>query len=157
MKSLNQINLRVKGLFFSVSFLLFCTGMAFSANGQDANLVGTWVINQVKIKKMVNDVSSEKTYSMKQRFASFIDCPQKITFTADKKVIFEYYGKKTSEDTYSVEGNKIKRETPIAGYEYEYSIIDNKIQIYYIVSYLSHYTDGTDWIKEEYTLYGTKE
>lgn len=122
------------------------------------DLVGTWIIDQVKVKKTVNDVSSENTYSPKQRFKSFTDCPNKITFTTDGKVIFEYNDKDPSEDAYTVKGNRITRMTPIAWLNYEYTITAaNKIQLLYSVDYVRYSDDNKNSITEEYTFFGTKE
>jgi len=124
------------------------------------DLVGTWIIDQVTIKKTVNDVPSEKTYSLKQRqkIESFADCPKKIIFKADGKMIFEYDGKEASEDSYTVEGNQIIRMTPAALYKYEYTITDaNKIQLLYSIDYVHNSGNKIDRITEEYTFSGTKQ
>lgn len=120
------------------------------------DLVGSWIIDQVKIKKTVNGVSSENTHSLKlkQQFKSFTDCPKKITFTADRKVIFEYDDRDPSEGSYTVEGNQITRTMPIAVLTYEYTITDaNKIQMLYLFDY----ERGNERITEEYTFFGTKQ
>ena len=124
------------------------------------DLVGTWIIDQVTIKKTVNDVPSEKTYSLKQRqkIESFADCPQKIIFKVDGKMIFEYDGKEASEDSYTVEGNQITRMTPVAGFNYEYTITDaNKIELRYSIDYVHNSGNNVDRITEEYTFFGTKQ
>lgn len=124
------------------------------------DLVGTWVIDQVKIKKTENSSSSERTYSKNQQFESKADCPKKITFTADGKVIFEYDNKDPHEARYKVEGNKITRMTFVAGYEYEYTLTDaNKIQLLYSISYAHSLGDNTELINvtEECTFFGTKQ
>lgn len=121
-------------------------------------LTGTWIIDQVKIKKTVNGISSENTYSRNQRFESFADCPNKITFTADGKVRFEYAGKDPQEDSYTVESDRITRMTPAAWFEYEYTLTDaNKIQLVYSVDYVRYPNDVRNEITEEYTFFGTKE
>ena len=140
-------------------FLLFYTGIMFSANAQSANLEGTWVINQIKVKKTVNGVSSEKTYSMKQQFDIFAECPQKISFTADNKIIFEFSDMAPGEGTYTTEGNIINRLTPEAPYEYKYTLTDtNSIQLFHSVNFRYNHKDRTqDKITEEYIFYGYRE
>lgn len=123
-------------------------------------LEGAWRIDQVKVKKTVNGASSENTYSLKlkQKIESFADCPKKMTFTADGKVIFEYNDKAPSEGSYKVEGNQILRKTPVAGYEYEFVFTDtNKIQLLYSIDYVRNSGNNVDQITEEYTYFGTKE
>ena len=155
MKRLEIIDFFVKKPLF---FLLFI-GVAFAANGQTTNIEGIWVINQVKVKKTINGVTTENTYSMKQHFDSFTACPQKITFAADNKIIFEFSDMVSNEGTYTIEGNIITRLAPEAPYEYKYSITNsNEIQLIYSVNYLYNHKDRTqDKITEECTFYGYRE
>ena len=152
---INRLSMRL----LCVCVLLFSCVFSFSAYGQANNLVGTWRFDQVKVKKTVNGVSSEKTYSMKQSFDIFAECPQKITFTADNKIIFEFSDMAPKEGTYSTEGNIIKRLTPEAPYEYKYTITEaNVIQLIYSVNYRYNHRDRRqDKITEECTFYGYKE
>ncbi len=121
----------------------------------DDVLVGAWTINRVKVKKTVDHVSSEKTYSLKQKFETFYPCPKKITFTADRKAIFEYNDNRVSgPDEYTVEGNQIKVMVPVAVYTYEYTITETgELQLINSVSYNRNSTS----IVEEYTYFGTKK
>ena len=124
---------------------------------QESALIGTWMVNEVKIKKTVNGLSSEKTHSTRGRVDSFVDCPQKITFMSDNKMIFEFASREPVEGTFTVEGNKIIRSIPSANYEYEYSVVDNKVQLIYSIDYVYNHEDGTvDKITEECTFFGTK-
>ena len=155
MKRLDFIYVFIKK---SLIFLLFI-GITFATNGQTTNVEGTWVIDQVKLKKTVNGVATENTYSMMQRFDAFIECPQKITFAADNKIVFEYRENEPKEDTYLIEGDLIRRLTPEAPYEYRYTITNtDKIQLHHSVNYLYNYEDKrSDKITEEYTYYGNRK
>ena len=155
MKRLDFIYVFIKKYLF---FLLFI-GITFAANGQTANVEGTWVIDQVKFKKTVYGVTTEKTYSMTQHFDAFIECPQKITFTDNNKIIFEYRENEPKEGTYLIEGDLIRRITAEAPYEYRYTITDTgKIQLHHSVNYLYNYGDGlSDKITEEYSYYGYRK
>jgi len=157
MKRLKQIKLSKKAFLFIACLLFFCMGTANKANGQ--SLTGIWNIDQVKIKKTVNDVVSEKTYSMEDSFEIFADCPQKVTFKTGNKVVFEYDDKASCEAPYSLEGNKIIRMTPDAFYEYEYAITgSNNIQLIYSIDYYYNHSDGrVDKITEECTFIGHKK
>jgi len=139
--------------------LLLFIGITIAANGQTTNLQGTWVIDQVKLKKTINGETTEKTYSMRLRFDVFVECPQKITFANDNKVIFEYRDNEPKEETYLIEGDIIKRFTAEAPYEYRYTITDtDKIQLHQTVNYLYNYEDRrSDKISEEYIYYGYRQ
>lgn len=120
----------------------------------DDALTGTWTIDRVKVKKTVDGVSSENTYSLKQKFETFIPCPKKITFGADGKTVFEYENRVVEGPfEYTVEGNQIKRMVPVAVYTYEYTITDTgELQLVYSIDYARNSTS----IVEEYTYFGTK-
>lgn len=120
----------------------------------DDVLAGTWTIDRVKVKKTVDGVSSENTYSLKQKFETFVPCPKKITFGTDGKAVFEYADHTTGPDEYTVEGRQVKVMVPVAVYTYEYTITDaGKIQLVYSISYNRNSTS----IVEEYTYFGTKK
>ena len=159
MRRLEQIKLRVNNYLFIACLLFFCMGTAITANGQSANLKGTWNIDQVKIKKTVNGVATEKTYSTRERIESFVSCPQKVTFKADNKVIFEYSGQEPRESEYIIEGGKVKIMTAAAAYEYGYAITGtNAISLTRSVSYsYNRDNEPSDKITEEYTFQGHKE
>ena len=130
---------------------------------QTTNLEGEWVIEQVKIKKTVNSVVSENTYSISESFDMFAECIGKITFTSDNQVIVERKGKSADEEpntgTYTVEGNKITRMIPEMNKEYKYEITEtNEIQLLYSFDYFyNHGQNRIDKITEECTFYGTKK
>ena len=140
-----------------ISFLLLFTAMTLSAYGQ--TLEGVWTIDQIKIKKTINGVAAEKTYSTRERIESFASCPQKVTFKAGNKVVFEYSGQEPREEEYTVEGNKIKIFTAAAMLEYEFTIMGtNTISLTHSVDYVyNHDNRPTDKIKEEYTFNGNKQ
>ena len=128
MKSNKKKALLHKIIFGSIAILfllLIDTPVIFA---QTTNLKGTWVIEQVKIKKTVNGIVSEKTYSISESFDMFAECIEKITFTSDNRVIVERKGKganeKPSEGTYTVEGNMITRMIPESNVIYEYEITE---------------------------------
>jgi len=158
MKRLNKINLRMNKSLFIASILFLCVGTAIPVAGQNANLTGTWNINQVTIKKTVNGVVSENTYSMGDRFDIFADCPQRITFKAGNIVVFEYddRDKPSREAPYTIQGNKIIRRAPTVSFVYEYTITgSDSIQLIYSVNYYYNHPDGrTDKITEESTFHG---
>ena len=52
----------------------------------DGDLLGTWTINRVKVKKTVDGVSSERTYSAGQKVESFIPCPQRWRMMNSKEL-----------------------------------------------------------------------
>ena len=153
-KQINRFTMRL----LSMCVILFFSALTNHIIGQTHNLEGTWRIDQIKVKRTVNNVSSEKTYNSRQRIDLFADCPQKITFTTDKKIIFEYNDKEPSEGTFTIEGNKIKRILSAEVLEYEYSITDNKIQLLYSINYVySHNKGKSEVIIENCTFQGTKE
>ena len=107
----------------------------------DGDLLGTWTINRVKVKKTVDGVSSERTYSAGQKVESFNESPKRVTFSADGNSV------------YTVEGNQIKRMIMVAVLTYDYKVMPSgELQLVTTVSYArdSHSID------EEYTYYGTK-
>ncbi|PNE27932.1 hypothetical protein BHU09_09895 [Tannerella sp. oral taxon 808] len=65
-----------------------------------SDLLGTWTVNRVKVKRTVDGVSSESTYSAGQRFETFIPCPQRwrvinskeleLSFEDGRKEVLEY-------------------------------------------------------------------
>ena len=156
MKHLKQINLRMNKGLFIVSVLFLCLGTVTPANGQSTDLTGTWNINQVTIKKTVNGVVSENTYSMGDSFDIFADCPQRITFKDGNSIVFEYDDKASHEAPYTIEGNRITRMAPQASYKYIYTITgSDSIQLIYSVDYYCNHSDGrTDKITEESTFHG---
>ena len=156
MKHLKQIKFSVNSYLFVASLLFFGMGTAISANAQTASLEGTWDVDQVNIKKTVNGVASEKTYSVGESVESFMSCPQKITFKSDNKVVFEYSTQKASECKYSFEGdNKIKIISDVAIYEYGYTITQaDNIQLNHSIDYVYNHGNGQiDKITEEYTFF----
>ena len=159
MKRLEKIKLRMNNSLFIVCLLFFCLGTAIAADGQSANLTGTWNIDQVTVRKTVNGVVSENTYLMTESFEIFAECPKKITFKAGNKVVFESDGRKPREDEYTVEGNRITRMASIAHYEYEFAITEaNNIQLIYSINYFYNHADGrTDKITEYCTFRGHRE
>ena len=120
----------------------------------DGDLLGTWTINRVKVKKTVDGVSSERTYSAGQKVEAFNESPKKVTFSADGNSVFEYENGKTDGPfEYTVEGNQIKRMIMVAVLTYDYKVTPSgELQLVTTVSYArdSHSID------EEYTYYGTK-
>ena len=120
----------------------------------DGDLLGTWTINRVKVKKTVDGVSSERTYSAGQKVESFNESPKQVTFSADGNSVFEYENGKTDGPfEYTVEGNQIKRMIMVAVLTYDYKVTPSgELQLVTTVSYArdSHSID------EEYTYYGTK-
>ena len=159
MKRLSKIHLRMNKFLFMASVLFLCVGAAIPANGQTTNLTGTWNINQVTIKKTVNGVVSENTYSMGESFDIFADCPQRITFKAGNTVVFEYDDRASREAPYTVEGNIITRMAPQAFYRYKYTITgSNSIQLVYSINYSYNHPDGrTDRITEQSTFHGYRK
>ena len=156
MKHLKQIKINMNNFLFTVSLLFFGMGTAISANARTVSLEGTWDIYQVNIKKTVNGVVSEKTYSAGEPVESFISCPQKITFKSDNKVVFEYNGQEPRENKYSLEeDNKIKIISVGAIFEYGYTIIQaDNIVLNHSVDYVYNHENGqTDEITEEYTFF----
>lgn len=120
----------------------------------DDALKGTWTIDRVKVKKTVDGVPSEKTYSLSQKFETFIPCPRKITFAADGKAVFEYGDRSTGPDEYTVEGRQVKVMVPVAVYTYEYAITDaGELQLVYTIDYTRNSTS----IVEEYTYFGIRK
>jgi len=154
-KQINRLTMRL--LLACILFSL--SAFTNSADGQTNDLEGSWRIDQIKVKKTVNNVSSEKTISTRQRIDLFADCPNKITFSADNKIIFEYNDKEPSEGSYIIEGNKVIRMISTANIEYEFIKTEpNKIQFLYYIDYFHNHEDKQmDEIREECTFYGTKE
>lgn len=120
-----------------------------------SDLLGTWTVNRVKVKKTVGGVSSENTYSSGQRFETFIPCPKKVTFSADGNSVFEYdNGKTDGPFEYTVEGDQIKRMIMVAVYTYKYTITNSgELQL---VTSIRHAGDSGP-VEEEYTYYATKK
>ena len=120
----------------------------------DGDLLGTWTINRVKVKKTVDGVSSERTYSAGQKVESFNESPKRVTFSADGNSVFEYENGKTDGPfEYTVEGNQINRMDPAATYNYKYTITPSgELQLVVSVSY----SRDSQSIVEIYTYYGTK-
>jgi hypothetical protein len=156
MKHLKQIKYNVNNYLFIACLLFFGMGTAISANAQTASLEGTFDVYQVNIKKTVNGVASEKTYSVGEPFESFMSCPQKITFKSDNKVVFEYSTQEAIECKYSIENdNKIKIMSDVAIFEYGYTIIQaDNILLNHSIDYVYNHVNGpTDEITEEYTFF----
>ena len=121
----------------------------------DGDLLGTWTIDRVKVKKTVGGVSSENIYSSGQRFETFIPCPKKVTFSADGNSVFEYdNGKTDGPFEYTVEGDQIKRMIQVAVYTYKYTGTNNG-ELQLVVS-VRHAGDS-GLVEEEYTYYATKK
>ena len=156
MKHLKQIKFSVNNYLFIACLLFFCMGTVISANAQTVSLEGTWDVYQVNIKKTVNGVVSEKTYSAGEPVESFISCPQKITFKSDNKVVFEYSTQETSVYRYSFDGDKIELIPDFAIYEYRHTIthVDNSLLINCSIDYVYNHGNGQiDKITEEYTFF----
>ena len=156
---MKQIKFSVNNYLFIVCLLFFGMGTVISANAQTSSLEGTWDVYQVNIKKTVNGVVSEKTYSAGEPVESFMICPQKITFKSDNKVVFEYSTQKASECKYSFEDdNKIKIISDVAIYEYIYTIIQaDNILLSHSIDYVYNHGNGQiDKITEEYTFLSIK-
>lgn len=144
----------MKKVLFFICTLFFCIGTFSSAYGQNNELEGTWRIDRVIIKKTVNDVESVKTYYLSQDFKSFIKCPQKVAITSDE-IIFEYKNGDMDYSPYLIKDDKIQRLFNSAIFDYEYNISGkNQIQLKNSTNYVN---DGTENVKEEYTLYGHRE
>lgn len=120
-----------------------------------SDLLGTWTVNRVKVKKTVDGVSSENTYSAGQRFETFVPCPKKVTFSADGNSVFEYdNGKTDGPFEYTVEGDQIKRMDPAAVYTYKYTVTNGgELQLVVSISYAR----DSKPIEEEYTYYAMKK
>lgn len=120
----------------------------------DDDLLGTWTINRVKVKKTVDGVSSERTYSAGQKVESFNESPKRVTFSADGNSVFEYENGKTDGPfEYTVEGNQIKRMIMVAVLTYDYKVTPSgELQLVNSISYAR----DSHSIVEEYTYYGTK-
>lgn len=120
-----------------------------------SDLLGTWTVNRVKVKKTVGGVSSENTYSSGQRFETFVPCPKKVTFSADGNSVFEYdNGKTDGPFEYTVEGDQIKRMDPAAVYTYKYTVTNGgELQLVVSISYAR----DSKPIEEEYTYYAMKK
>ena len=119
-----------------------------------SDLLGTWTVNRVKVKKTVDGVSSEKTYLAGQKVEAFNESPKKVTFSADGNSVFEYENGKTDGPfEYTVEGNQIKRMIMVAVLTYDYKVTaSGELQLVTTVSY----TRDSHSIDEEYTYYGMK-
>ena len=159
MKRLEQLNLHRRKALFKMPIIILFILVTLSAYGQTSVLKGTWVIEQVTIKKTVNGVVSEKTYSMKDRIESFVECPQKITFAADNKAIFEYHDRGTHEYRCEIEIYTVKIINPLSVREYGYTITEaGNIMLTNTIDYVYNHENGqVDKITEEYIYRGHKE
>ena len=153
-----KINIMRKNTFLIIKTILLLMLFSSNAFSQGGTLEGAWIIEQVKIKKTVNGVAAEKTYSKGERIESFISCPQKVTFKAGNKVVFEYSGQESLEAEYTVEGNKIKIKNIEAMLEYGFTITGtNTINLTYSIDYVyNRDNQPSDKIKEEFIFYGNK-
>lgn len=95
----------------------------------DGDLLGTWTIDRVKVKKTVGGVSSENIYSSGQRFETIIPCPQRwrIINSKELEMYFEDGRKEVLE--YELGDGHIAINCLGAIFHYSYSVNNNTMTL----------------------------
>ena len=87
-----------------------------------SDLLGTWTVDRVKVKKTVDGVSSENTYSAGQRFETFIPCPQKWSFINSKELEMSFEDGRKEVLEYRLGDGQFTINCLGANFQYSYSI-----------------------------------
>ena len=95
----------------------------------DGDLLGTWTINRVKVKKTVDGVSSERTYSAGQKVESFIPCPQRWRMMNSKELEMYFEDGRKEVLEYKLGDGQFSINSLGAIFDYSYSVNGNTMTL----------------------------
>jgi hypothetical protein len=135
-KNKKEYNMKAYLLFFAL--IAICLAPVCRAQSGNTNLEGTWSINKVEIRQIIDGVATLKTYTPEDVEQSFVPRPRQISFTTNTAT-FEYADYQRA-GTYHTEGNTLFVTFAGGIDQYSYSLDGSNLQL----DYSTHYTINND-------------
>jgi hypothetical protein len=144
----------MKANLFFFALIAICLAPVCRAQSGNTNLEGTWTINKVEIRQIVEGLATLKTYTPEDVEQSFVPRPRQVSFTRDT-VTFEYADYQRV-GAYRTEGNTLFVTSAGGIYSYNYSLDGAKLQLDYSAHYTINNDQGSLQAEEQCRFYGQR-
>lgn len=138
-------------------FVLLCVNGLFSRISAQSNrpeLTGTWIIDSVQVRTVINGRPSMFVYKTGDEVKTYIPSPSEVVFSTEN-VTFNYNGRTAETAPYQRSSNGLKVMWPVAILNYGLTFLnENTIRIDYLIDYV---IDGKDDARDEYKYFGHRK